>query len=627
VTDPHLVPRVTASTLRLREQPGRSPFEAIVAFIGPRRVLILLDNCEHLIVACAELIEALLRACPEVRVLAPSREALAVPGEVAWLVPPLTLGTPERHAAESEAAQLFVERARAVCRTFALGERNAPSVFDVCRRLDGIPLAIELAAARTNVLGVDQLAVRLDDALAVLNTGSRLAPARLQTMRAAIAWSVDLLSPAEQCLFRRLSVFAGGFTLEAAEHVGVTLSDDPAVVLDLLSKLVEKSLVITEPVTAENAMRYRLLEPLRQYAQETLRACGEEAATRIPHVDFFLAFAERGSDGMRKAPTQRLWLHRLERDVDNLRTALSWLIDQRDVERAARLLYALRNLWFYGGRAGEGRAWVDRVAALPGLDGLARVRVLLVFGLVSFGQADHATTRRVLEDAFALAREIDEPIKAGTALTMLVLTERIAGNLDRARLLATQQAEIGRTTGDAYVEGMGLYYLGQIANIELDLDHARTLLEQARARFAAIDAPHVGLTVQQLAMISYEQRDYATARALAEEGLVRAQTIRGGWAPASAALPLGWVAIAQCDWTRASEVLTSALANASEIRNMTLVIELLEPLSAVAAGLGQATRALRLDGAALAMRDTLGTHARGSRRPGSSGASVLCKAD
>src|SRR5215210_5399636 len=295
LADPTLVPQAVASTLGVREQPGRSLTETLSDYLGSKKVLLVLDNCEHLVEACAELAEALLRSSPELRVLATSREALGITGEVAWLVPSLSLPDLRRlpdieSLPQYEAARLFVERAAAVKPSFTLTEQNAVAVAQVCYRLDGIPLAIELAAARAKVLSVEQIADRLEDSFGLLSAGGRTAMPRHRTLHATMDWSHELLPEEEQILFRRLSVFAGGFTLDAAEAVcaGEELERDE--VLESLSHLVDKSLVIMREVGGEG--RYRLLETVRQYAREKLSESGEAGQASERHAGYYLALAE-----------------------------------------------------------------------------------------------------------------------------------------------------------------------------------------------------------------------------------------------------------------------------------------------------------------------------------------------
>jgi predicted ATPase len=385
LADPALVPQAVASTLGVREQPGRSPTETLSDYLSSKQVLLVLDNCEHLIEACAVLAEALLHSCPELRILATSREALGITGEVAWLVPSLSL--PDlRHLPEIESlpryesARLFVERTTAVKPTFALTERNATAVAQVCYRLDGIPLAIELAAARAKVLSVEQISERLDDCFRLLAAGSRTAMPRHRTLHATMDWSHDLLPDEEQTLFRRLSVFAGGFTLEAAESVcaGKDLQRDE--VLELLSHLVDKSLVVAWERDGE--VRYRLLEMVRQYGREKLDESGEEAEVRRRHAAFFLGLAERVEPEL-QGPGQVERLDELERENGNLRVVMSWALSKGEAGIAGRLGWVLWRYWFLHGHQGEGRRWME-VLLERDIPPDLRVRVATVASVMAY---------------------------------------------------------------------------------------------------------------------------------------------------------------------------------------------------------------------------------------------------
>ena len=328
LADPSLVPQAVASTLGVRERPGSSLAVALSDYLRTRKLLLILDNCEHLIDACAELAEAWLHSSPGLRVLATSREALGITGEVAWPVPSLSLPDLRRlpdleSLPRYESARLFVERTAAVRPDFTLTEQNASAVAQVCYRLDGIPLAIELAAARTKVLSVEEIAARLGDSFRLLAAGSRTAMPRQRTLHATMDWSHKLLGQKERVLFRRLSVFAGGFTLEAAESIcaGEELQRDE--VLELLSQLVDKSLVVAQE--RDGAARYRLLETVRQYGRERLEEAGEAALVREQHAGHYLAVAEEAEPEL-KGERQLAWLERLEQEHDNLRVAMAWLL-------------------------------------------------------------------------------------------------------------------------------------------------------------------------------------------------------------------------------------------------------------------------------------------------------------
>src|SRR5713226_5481995 len=324
LADPALVPQTVASALGVRDAPGRPLTATLTDYLRSKSLLLVLDNCEHLLEAGAQLADALLRSCPRLRLLASSREGLGIGGEQTYRVPSLSLPDarhlpPLERLRDFEAVQLFADRARLSQATFAVTQANALSVAQVCQRLDGIPLAIELAAARVKALSVEKLNERLDDMFRLLTGGSRTALPRQQTLRALIDWSYDLLSPSEGALLRRLSVFAGGWTLEAAEAVCAGEGVEEWEVLDLLTSLVEKSLVLYEERGGEG--RYRLLETVRQYARDRLLEAGEAEAVRGRHLGFVLRLAEEAEPKL-SGPEQVVWLDRLEAEHDNLRAAL-----------------------------------------------------------------------------------------------------------------------------------------------------------------------------------------------------------------------------------------------------------------------------------------------------------------
>jgi predicted ATPase len=360
LADPTLVPQTVASALGVREQPVRPLTETLVDYLQPKVLLLILDNCEHLLTASAQLANALLRSCPRLRMLASSRQGLGIAGERTYRVPSLSLPQPRplppvERLTDYEAVRLFVERAVFTQPSFAITDQNAPAVAQVCERLDGIPLAIELAAARVKALPVEKLNERLDDMFRLLTGGSRTALPRQQTLRALIDWSYDLLSEPERALLRRLSAFAGGWTLEAAEAVGVGEGVEEWEVLDLLTSLVEKSLVLYEEREGEG--RYRLLETVRQYARDRLLESEEGEAVRTRHLEFFLHWAEQGPG-----------LERLETEHDNLRAALAWSGAQRQGDVGLRLGGAMGGFWHVRGYWTEGRERLAGVLALLGAE-------------------------------------------------------------------------------------------------------------------------------------------------------------------------------------------------------------------------------------------------------------------
>ena len=306
--------------------------DSLIAFLRPRKTLLLLDNCEHVIAGCATLVDQILRACPRVRVLATSREALSIAGEQAWRVPSLVLPATKAEvsldsATKSDAVRFFVDRAQAVAPHFALTPANVPTVVRICQRLDGIPLALELAAARMKLLSVEQISARLDDRFQLLTGGSRTAVPRQQTLRATIDWSYDLLSDEERRLLRRLAVFTGGCSLEAAEQVCGGNESSEGATIELLSHLIDKSLVAVED--EDNERRYRLLETVRQYSRDRLFESGEAEGLRDRHLHFFERLALEAEPEL-LGPDHVAWARRLTADHDNLRAALEWGLASRE---------------------------------------------------------------------------------------------------------------------------------------------------------------------------------------------------------------------------------------------------------------------------------------------------------
>jgi predicted ATPase/transcriptional regulator with XRE-family HTH domain len=383
IRDPLLLPRIVATAIGLRDEPQRPVIDMLCDYLHGKRLLVVLDNCEHLVDACAQLADRIMRTAPSVRILASSREALNIPGEVTYLIPPLE--TPENEpvsdldsACGVEAVRLFIDRAAAALPSFQASDENIASIVRICRHLDGIPLALELAAAKVRVLSVEQLAERLEDRFHLLTGGSRTSLERHQTLRAAIDWSYNLLSPREQTLFRRLSVFYGGWSLPAAESV--CGGDEPEEVLDLLEQLINKSLAFAEEVRGE--IRYHMLETIRQYAFEKLVQQAEDRALRDRHFEYFLQLAEQAAPHLVR-DEQLSWLEQLDGDYLNLRAALEWALTRDSAEPALRLCAALGRFWLIRCYWREGAAWLDRALdQVPNhadpIERAARIRALYV---------------------------------------------------------------------------------------------------------------------------------------------------------------------------------------------------------------------------------------------------------
>jgi predicted ATPase/DNA-binding CsgD family transcriptional regulator len=530
LSDPDLVPQAVASTLGVREAQDRALTEALSDHLGSKEMVLVLDNCEHLVEGCAALTDALLRACPELRILATSREALGVAGERAWVVPSLSLPDPDRPPAfdaltRYEAVRLFVERARSAASSFRLTERNAPAVAKLCHRLDGVPLAIELAAARARALSVDQIVERLEDPLGLLTVGGRTATPRHRTLRATLQWSHDLLSGPERKLFRRLSAFLGGWTLESAEAVCSGDRIEEREVLDLLSGLVDKSLVVAE-IGSEGAVRYGMLEPVRQYGYERLEESGESEAVSRRHAEHYLALAEEAEPELKEA-RQGEWLERLEREHGNLRTALAWSTEGGDAELGLRLAGALERLWWARGYLSEGRRWLER--GLAGSDASptsARAKALSEAGWMALWQDDLERAVELLEEGLGSFKDLGDEPSIATSLTHLGHAVLHQHDKERLKGLCEEAEALREGFADRWAIAELLVFLGMAALYEGDHERAVALLEESMTSFRDLgDTQRIALCVTYLWMAALEGGDHERAAALLDEDLRRLQRL------------------------------------------------------------------------------------------------------
>jgi predicted ATPase/class 3 adenylate cyclase len=559
LADPALVPLAVAIALGLREEAGQPPTTTLVAALRARRLLLLLDNCEHLLDACAQLAEALVRACPYVQVLATSREALGLAGEVSWRVPSLALPHPAHLAApaellEVEAVRLFVERARAAQPQFALVERQAATVAAICRRLDGIPLALELAAARLRGLSVDELAGRLDQRFRLLTGGSRTALPRQQTLQALVDWSYGLLSAPEQALFTRLAVFAGGFTLEAAETVcaGNQVGDDD--VLDLLLRLVDKSLVAVEGESG-GCTRYRLLETLRQYGRELLVARGEAETLYRRHAAYYRDLAEQSTEMFEG--TQAARLVRLDAEEENLRQALGWVLDREEAQDGLRLAGNLGFYWWYHGYFGEGRRWLAALLAQPGAETrtAARGRALFAQAYLQFGAVwlagrpwhDSATRRALHAEALAIAREVGDEVGQSWNLVIMGLPVGLT-DYAAAQACLEEGRALAAAHGDRWLVNVALAILAAVAWYQGDRAAARRWsVESFQHAQRDRDQDGYARALQSLARMDAQEGDVVGARRRLEESLATFRALHDRMGSALVLGMLGVVAATQGD--------------------------------------------------------------------------------
>jgi predicted ATPase/class 3 adenylate cyclase/Tfp pilus assembly protein PilF len=526
LAEPALVVQSTAAALGVREEPGQPLVETLVDRLRDRALLLILDNCEHLIDACATLAQEILRRCPKTRILATSREVLGVPGEQVWRVPPMDLPeAPERsdNAAagvdpvaellHNEAASLFVERAQQASPSFALTAKNAPAVAEICRRLDGIALAIELAAARVPMLPPERIAERLDESLRLLSKGPRTARKHQATLRAAIDWSYDLCTEDEQRLLARLAVFHGGWSLEAAQAICADEDLDEWDILDLLTQLADRSLVETDEGDADNP-RHHLLETIRQYADEKLAgstgsssgstgSTDDVAAIRGRHLVWYGELAEQGDSGL-KGAEQAAWLTRLETEHDNLRAALDWSADRGSTADGLRLGGQLWRFWHRRGYLSEGRRRLEAVLACSDASANpeAFAAALHGAGTLAVLQGDLDTARVQLEQCLEIRRGAGDLAGTSATLNNLAMVANQAGDNVAARRILDESLAIKRQLGDHWAIANTLNNLATADYHEGSFDRSRAMLHESLRIWQALgDQRHEASTLLRTAIV------------------------------------------------------------------------------------------------------------------------------
>lgn len=483
--DPTLVIPTIARALGLQGQPGQDPRTILHLALRDRRALLALDNFEHLLDAAADLADLLL-TCPGLDALVTSRAALGIRGEQEFPVPPLELPPPIQFhtpdvVAAAPAVCLFVGRAHEAIPSFALTAENATTVAAICRRLDGLPLALELAAARVKVLGLAELLARLDRALPLLVGGARDLPERQRTITDAIKWSYDLLGSAERSVFRRLAIFVGGWTLAAAEAIGRAGEASTEEVLDPLGRLVGQSLVQAE-IGADGAMRYRLLEPVRQFAMAELAHSGEEQAVRRQHAHFFLALAEAARTRVR-GQDQLVWLAQLDREYDNLRATLTWSLAVGEAEIAGRLGWALEVFWWIRGYQREGRRWMAQILTFQGqFPPYLQTRTLMAALTTALGEADDAAVEGYAFDLLALAEQLGGEAEAeAMAQTGLGLLETKRGEYEAAVERLEAVRALARAAGANGMAAQACSWIGTALHLAGDHDGAERRFNEGLA--------------------------------------------------------------------------------------------------------------------------------------------------
>jgi predicted ATPase len=481
--------------------------------------LLVVDNFEHLLEAAQE-VSALMEACRNLVVLATSRAPLHIRGEQEYPVPPLalpasTLTPTAEEVLDSPSGRLFVERARATSPNFELGEENTAAVSTICWRLAGLPLALELAAAKVRFLSPPDFLTRLDRALSA--GGARDLPARQRTMRATLDWSYNLLAEEEKALFRRLSVFAGGFTLEAAEVVGTAEEADAEAVLKLLGNLVEQSLVLAKP----GEVRYGMLEPVRQYGLERLEHSNEAEEARQRHAEYYLMLAEQAEPEL-KGSRQVTWLNQLEEEHANLRAALSWVLERRKTDLGLRLVGALGEFWYRRGYLSEGRRWLQAALeqGVETQEASARARALTRVTTIAWGQGDFERAIALGEESLALARDVGDPSSIATACYTVGRAAFFDNRLERAATLVEEAATLQRGLGDTAGLARSLLLLGWTVAAQRNHDGAMVLREEALALGQRAEDDYTTILSRALgAFAALGLGDHHCARELCEEGV------------------------------------------------------------------------------------------------------------
>lgn len=655
LTDPALVPQTIAAALGVQEHAGHPVKETLLAHLRERDLLLVLDNCEHLVDACASIVEDIFQTCPAIKILATSREELHILGETIWLVPSLSFPRSQVRTGstldldlveESEAAQLFIERVKAKLPSFTLTRQNAPAILQICQRLDGIPLALELAAARIPMLTVEQLAARLDNRFQVLTSGSRTALPRHQTLHALITWSYDLLTAEEKVLLNRLSIFAGSWTLEAAEAIcsGTIVGADR--VMEIMQELIQKSMVVVE--TQDDVMRYYLLETIREYAAEKLYESGEAEALATRYSDWFLALVERAYAEI-TGQDQVAWFSRMSRERDNVQAALVWASKQGKIEAVARFVVALYRFWLSWAWLSEARRWLElvllhtgelpkdvyaRVLSAAGMiaqvqgdyeNAYSRYRMSLELtreigkpamiatalanlGDLAYGRSDYQTARGLYEESLELRRQIGEPAAIATALAALGIVAYGQGDYDEACRHFEESLAIRREIGNRQGSAQILLFLGGISLERGDFAEARALIEENLViRRLLGDERGIIQALIVLGRIALVDGDVDTAEALEEEAIERCRGDIDKWLIAAAMNNLGRVARAQGHYELAARRHAESLRLRRDLGARRDVAECLTDFGALAAAQADWMRAAQFLGAAESLRQAIGT--------------------
>jgi predicted ATPase len=620
VSDPGLIPSTIGQALGVRETGNQSPQESLKEYVSGlgRPMLLLLDNFEHL-VSAAPVITQLLTTSPKLKVAVTSQSPLHVYGEHEFPVPPLALPDlksipPLELLSRLPAVALFVERAQAVKREFALTKENAPTVAAICARLDGLPLAIELAAARIKLLPPSAMLARLESRLNLLTGGARDLPTRQQTLRSTVDWSHGLLNAAEQTLFRRLSVFTGGCTLEGVEAVCNTKSDLGLDILNGMASMVDKSLVQqVEQVDTET--RFLMLSTIREYALERLAENDDESATRRAHAAYYLVLAEEGAEDVVAHPE---WLDRFEIEHDNFRLALDYLIKTGDAEWGLRLGAALFRFWETREHLTEGRDSIARLLALEGTAARPKLRARLSFAaaVLAGEQGDYASAQQLFEESLDTCLELNDNRGVAVALNALAVNARDRGELPVASLLFERCVGLWRGLGDSADIARALSNLANVTKLQGEYARASSLYDECLTMFRkAGDGAGVAWTLNYQGDVARDKADFVAARSFCEQSLAAFRELRDGWGIASALSDLAGLSCDLGNDAEARRLYGESIQMFQELGHKRGIARALECLAVSAAAQSNAQQSLHLAGAAAALRQRLGAPLRLTEQP------------
>src|SRR6266487_236308 len=649
LTDPDLIPQAILSTIGIKEQQGKTPLDMLKEYLHEKQALIVLDNCEHLVSASAQVGNTLLNAALGLKVMASSREALGVKGEVLYPVPSLSL--PDiKHLpvieglSQYEAVRLFIDRALLVAPHFVVDKDNAPHIAQICYRLDGIPLAIELAAARVKMLSVEQISKRLDDRFRLLTGGARTALPRQQTLRALIDWSYDLLTENERLLLQRLSVFAGGWTLEAAEEVCSGDSIETYDVLDLLTQLVNKSLVVVIENSQSGETRYRMLETIRQYAREKLLEAGSGESARHQHLVYFVKLIEQAEPELHHS-NQVFWLNKLDDEMDNFRMAVEWALTN-DVESGLRIAAIPWRFWQVRGYLQEAGDWLEQLLGQYKITNSLHAQALAIHSLCKFRQGDFSETIKLAKQSLEMARTLADKHTEALSLSFLGGFMATQGNVGEGTPLMEQALAIYRSLGDKIgqadtTEGLAInnnnversiaytkeslalarelgdlsgivshlcwlsrlvFWMGDFTSPIMWLEEALSLARQLGDQAGEI------YVIATYGDLTYWQRNYPQAIAYFENVIQLSEKVGDHYQSLWAQVKMAYAMLRQGNIQKAHTLFADSIQNTQKANMTIALIYAMEGVASLHVNQGQLERAIQLFAWADAMRDKIGDH-------------------